>query len=90
MTRLRYKKNNDYLVSELILIGEKFGYVVLNPKTLEYSIQGENNKSIFKGSANNMAQLKKNAKAALKVLGTVFQDEIRNRGTTEKMDLDKL
>lgn len=92
MTRIRYTKQDNDLISQYILVNNTFVYVLLDPNLLVYEIwktNDSNSDNVLKeGQAESLAKLKAKAKQALKELGASFSDEIRNRGKTEKLKFD--
>ena len=88
-TRIRYKNNFGRLVSNNMLIGTEYGYVTLIPNDLEGGII-LNTDLVLKFKAKSLSELKKKAKQELIKLGAKFNQEIRNRGNTEKLDITKI
>lgn len=88
-TRIRYYKNNTLLVSKEILCGTKLAKICLAPNTGTGSITVDGNLYVTFYS-NSLYYLKQEAKNHLIKLGAKFNQEIRNRGNTEKLDLEKL
>lgn len=89
MTRIKYLKNGNLLVSKEILCDINVAIVTLitNTGLGSITLDGKPHMS-FCGST--LSSLKKNAKNHLISLGAKFDQEIRNRGNTEKLDLEKL
>lgn len=80
MTRIRYSRINGNLVSGLILCGSDMVTILISPSDMCYNIiAGNTGRSIGRGESNTLSRLKKLAKAHLKMLGSVFDDDVRNR-----------
>lgn len=85
MTRIKYVNG----CSQPILCGVRFVTVELLYSKLGYRIlDAELGYVIKEGYGSSMTNVKAKAKRALTELGTVFQDEIRNRGKTERLTLE--
>ena len=90
MTRIRYKKtDNGMLQSQRqIQVGAELALVTLVPNTLQFTVTSTEGRVMASGTARNLAALKKVVKTELVAQGVVFDDEIRQRGTTENPDLE--
>ena len=87
MVRIRYTENNGVLRSKPILANTELVEVVIDTVANSFSIhtvsEGDPRAS---GNAVDTNVLKKKAKAALKTLGVVFDDEVRNRSKSANAD----
>ena len=86
MTRIRYKNK----LSQPVLCDTTLYQIKLVPKVLGAYIIDIQTKDSYIVYGKSLSDLKRKAKNELKKLGAKFGDEIRNRGMTEKLDLDKL
>lgn len=79
MTRIKYRKFKDIgLEAGPFLAGSIWLSVVLRPDNLTYHVYN-GNKKLKEGTASSLTSLKKKVKLVLKELGTIFNDEIRNK-----------
>lgn len=84
MTRLTYKQDGRYLVSPVLVVGENFAYVQIDPAKLEYKIlDSSNDLLLFSGQCDTIAKAKKEAKDTLRAMGCRFNDEIRAKSKLE-------
>lgn len=93
MTRLKYKRNeNNQFCSSQVLCGTDLYSVVLHENLVGHVYLHRNTNKIYvlRFEGISLSDLKKKAKIELKKLGANFNGEIRNRGNTEKLDLEKL
>jgi hypothetical protein len=82
MVRLRYFKNEDTgnFTSKEIIAGSISVTITLNPKFNTFSVVNtQTGEVVAQGSGKTFSKLKIAAKEAVKGLGVVFADEIRNR-----------
>lgn len=80
MTRIRYNEVNGVLTSKPILAGTELIYVEISPTENVYTIRRTSDLAVLsQGNALDVNVLKKKAKAALKALGAVFNDEVRRK-----------
>jgi hypothetical protein len=87
MTRIKYTKPiHGWIFSQQILCNTKIVVITLDLDTLTYHVMNGKEK-LKEGQANTLTSLKRKAKQAVKELGAFFYDEIRNRGTTERIEL---
>lgn len=86
MTRIRYKKENNQLISfKPILAQNRFVNIVINTNTMEYKIIDINsNDTIVSGVSDTLYGLKRNAKVALLSIGAIFNAEVRKTGNEER------
>jgi hypothetical protein len=89
MTRIRYRKNDNYLFStKPVLVNNYFVSITIDLEKLSYtlSVSGENQTLPFESrTSKTLAGLKVKVKRTLRQMGANFNDEIRNRGSTEKL-----
>lgn len=84
MVRLRFKQDGRHLVSPVLLVGEQFATVYIDPVLLVYDIKDSTNGMIlFSGQADTLAECKKQAKNTLRAMGCSFNDEIRSKNKLE-------
>lgn len=81
MTRIRYKKEGELLVSTRpILVGERFVTVAINSDGSFNITNADANLMVFtEGSKTTIANAKKAVKTKLVELGATFQAEVRPR-----------
>jgi hypothetical protein len=84
MTRVRYFKEGDLLVSKPVLCNAKNVTVVITPATLLYSLL-DNGEVLVESQGKTLSDVKKRVKNDLVTLGAAFTSEIRTRGNTEKL-----
>ena len=87
MTRVRYKKQENQLVSaKPILCNNRLANIVLNTDTMQYSlVDASTSEVITNGISSTIAGLKKSAKLAAQSFGAKFFDELRNGKSERKL-----
>ena len=87
MIRIRYKKQAGFLITnKCILLNNQWVNVVIYPDDFKYVIEPTDSQHyIAKGKGTSLASAKMKVKRVLRELGANFQDEIRVRGSTEKL-----
>lgn len=94
-TRIRYKKVifphlGIQLRSNQYLCGQNLYHIIIDIQKLNAGIVLNEIEIIYTVEANTLSELKKKARAELVKLGAKFNQEIRNRGNTEKLVLENL
>ena len=87
MTRIRYNRNGNTLVSKnLMLLGPRPVTVILNTETLTMRIEyTDNSELVLVKRAPSLPTLKMKTKRLLRELGVQFDSEIRVRGNVQKV-----
>lgn len=80
MTRVRYDKVGNFLVSKPMVAGRNLITVTLYPETKQFVVTNEETQDVNFTSEphSSIPILKMAAKIHLKTLGVVFEDEVRN------------
>ncbi len=91
-TRIRYQTVNGLLtLKKPLLAGSDLLLVTLDPKNLEAVITSINTHlPVAAVKGKNLNDLKKNVKNQFKILGVVFNDEVRPGRVLNKVELKKL
>lgn len=86
MTRIRYKKENNQLVSvKSILAQTRWVSIVIDTNTMSYRlIDANTNETLATGVADTLYALKRNAKNSILAFGAIFNSEVRKTGTEER------
>lgn len=77
MTRVKYSKYNDILVTDFITVGPNDIIRGVITQTFEYSVNNFDGDILEKGQASNLRNAKSKVKALLKKYGARFDNEIR-------------
>lgn len=88
MTRLKYIKSAFsalIMLDRCIVCNNKMVHVDINTETLVYRIYENVTNKIVEAQGTSLADCKRKVKRDLINLGAVFNQEIRNRGKTEKL-----
>jgi hypothetical protein len=87
MTRIRYKKQDNTLVSaKPILCNNRLAIIILNTETMKYELVDATTKEILvAGISSSVQGLKKSAKTAAQTIGAKFLDELRNGKSERKL-----
>jgi len=90
MTRIRYKKTDNTLVSSKpVLCNTRLANIVLYMDKMQFQIIDINNKEVLaEGVCSSMMGLKKKAKDSAKNIGANFYDEVRNTKEVRRLDLN--
>lgn len=86
MTRIRYALNESgVLVSKPMLAGQDLIVVNINPQSKMYTVTSVNTGNVLAQSKmyTNLTSVKLAAKNCVKLMGVVFDDEIRRKQTNE-------
>jgi hypothetical protein len=79
VTRIRYKRLKDVLVSP-VLLGTGDAYqAVIQPSNRMFKILSSNGKTVVEQEFKTHYQAKRNVKKALQLLGVLFDDEVRRK-----------
>ena len=85
MTRIKYKKKGNYLISSYMLIGYDLYYVKINTTRNKYYLVNSKREILEKGKAKSLDKLKRLVKNRLIEHGVVFCGEIRVGKKLEKL-----
>lgn len=86
MTRIRYKKENNQLISvKPILAQNRFVNIIIDTNGMTYRvIDATTSDTLITGVADTLYALKRNAKNSVLSIGAIFNAEVRKTGNEER------